>query len=168
MGHEWKDKCGVFGVWGDPDSSVLAHTGLYAQQHRGQESAGIAVSDGETLQAHVGMGLVAEVFNERILAELTGKAAIGHNRYSTTGSSRVANAPAFIAPPPSCGSSQCCISTLPVIATYAIALAIIPADATAQPTSVKPTAPLPAIKLISARSVPLRPRVIAPVGNTLA
>ena len=92
MGHEWKDKCGVFGVWGDPDCSAITYTGLYAQQHRGQESAGIAVTDGRTLQSHVGMGLVSEVFNERILSELAGKAAIGHNRYSTTGSSRVANA----------------------------------------------------------------------------
>ena len=92
MYHETKEKCGVFGVWGDTDSALRAHIALCAQQHRGQESAGIAVSDGRTLQAHVGMGLVSEVFNERILSQLTGKAAIGHNRYSTTGSSCVANA----------------------------------------------------------------------------
>ena len=92
MPDEPKDKCGVFGLWGDPDSALHAYTGLYAQQHRGQESAGIAVSDGETLQSHVGMGLVSEVFAGGVLEQLGGKAAIGHNRYSTTGSSRLANA----------------------------------------------------------------------------
>lgn len=87
-----KDKCGVFGIWGPPDSAMRAYYAMYAQQHRGQESAGIAVSDGRTLNAHVGMGLVPEVFSPRILSELGGKAAIGHNRYSTTGSSRSCNA----------------------------------------------------------------------------
>ncbi|MBH07074.1 MAG: amidophosphoribosyltransferase [Phycisphaeraceae bacterium] len=92
MSSEKKDKCGVFGVWGTPDSAQLAYTALYAQQHRGQESAGIAVSDGETLNAHAGMGLVAEVFSPAVLDRLEGAAAIGHNRYSTTGSSRACNA----------------------------------------------------------------------------
>lgn len=87
-----KEKCGVFGVWGDPDAAHLTYTALYAQQHRGQESAGIAVSDGNRLKAHVGMGLVPEVFTEETLDSLKGAAAIGHNRYSTTGSSRCANA----------------------------------------------------------------------------
>ncbi len=89
---EKKEKCGVFGVWGPPDSAVRTYHALYAQQHRGQESAGIAVSDGRVLDSHVGMGLVAEVFTPRVLDYLTGKAAIGHNRYSTTGSSRSCNA----------------------------------------------------------------------------
>lgn len=93
MSEEAKHKCGVFGVWGDPDSAHLAYTALYAQQHRGQESAGIAVSDGKLLQAHVGMGLVPEVFSTRDLERLSdSKAAIGHNRYSTTGSSVTENA----------------------------------------------------------------------------
>ncbi len=92
MMPEKKDKCGVFGVWGTPDSAQRAYYALFAQQHRGQESAGIAVTDGHILNSHVGMGLVSEVFNPRILAQLTGKAAIGHNRYSTTGSSKVCNA----------------------------------------------------------------------------
>lgn len=87
-----KDKCGVFGVWGTPEAAQLTYIALYAQQHRGQESAGIAVSDGEQLSAHVGMGLVPEVFNDDNLARLRGVAAIGHNRYSTTGSSRSCNA----------------------------------------------------------------------------
>ena len=92
MAQEARHKCGVFGVWGSPDSAKLTYTGLYAQQHRGQESAGIAVSDGRTLNAHTGMGLVSEVFTDDILNRLLGGAAIGHNRYSTSGSSRMNNA----------------------------------------------------------------------------
>ena len=92
MSCEKRHKCGVFGVWGAPDSAKLAYIALYAQQHRGQESAGIAVSDGETLNHHVGMGLVPEVFTEDILDKLEGISAIGHNRYSTTGSSKANNA----------------------------------------------------------------------------
>ena len=89
---ETRHKCGVFGIWGAADSAHQAYIALYAQQHRGQESAGIAVSDGQRLDAHVGMGLVADVFTPRILGQLQGKAAIGHNRYSTTGSNRACNA----------------------------------------------------------------------------
>ena len=92
MEHEAKHKCGVFGVWGAPDAAHLTYTAMYAQQHRGQESAGIAVRHEGQLRAHVGMGLVPEVFNEETLDKLTGDAAIGHNRYSTTGSSRSQNA----------------------------------------------------------------------------
>jgi amidophosphoribosyltransferase len=92
MDKEAKDKCGVFGIWGPSDSAVRAYYALFAQQHRGQESAGIAVTDGRTLHHHAGMGLVSEVFSPRILRELEGHAAIGHNRYSTTGSSSVCNA----------------------------------------------------------------------------
>ena len=89
---EKKDKCGVFGIWGAPDAAHLTYAAMFAQQHRGQESAGIAVTDGTLLAAHVGMGLVPEVFSADALAKLKGHAAIGHNRYSTTGSSRVCNA----------------------------------------------------------------------------
>lgn len=93
MTDEAKHKCGVFGIWGSNDSASLCYTALYAQQHRGQESAGIAVSDDEgSLHAYVGMGLVPEVFTPRILNELKGRAGIGHNRYSTTGSSLTSNA----------------------------------------------------------------------------
>jgi amidophosphoribosyltransferase len=92
MQKEAKEKCGVFGIWGPPDSAARTYYALFAQQHRGQESAGIAVTDGQVLASHVGMGLVSEVFNNRILSDLGGIAAIGHNRYSTTGSSRVCNA----------------------------------------------------------------------------
>ena len=87
-----KDKCGVFGVWGTEEAAHLAYMALYAQQHRGQESAGIVVNDGENLNAHVGMGLVPEVFNDDIIGKLKGTASIGHTRYSTTGSSRASNA----------------------------------------------------------------------------
>src|SRR3954465_15224761 len=88
-----REACGVIGVWA-PNEEVarLAYFGLYALQHRGQESAGIASTDGTDLHVHTKMGLVPQVFDEPDLAHLTGFAAIGHTRYSTTGSSRVENA----------------------------------------------------------------------------
>jgi amidophosphoribosyltransferase len=91
--YEKKEKCGVFGIWGPKESAQIAYQGIFAQQHRGQESAGIAVSDGTNLNGHAGMGLVTQVFNPRMLREeLAGHAAIGHVRYSTTGSSKLCNA----------------------------------------------------------------------------
>ncbi len=92
MSVEKKEKCGVFGIWGPEDAAAKAYYALFALQHRGQESAGIAVSDGRILNAHVGMGLVGEVFGGRVLRQLEGMGAIGHNRYSTTGSSHAGNA----------------------------------------------------------------------------
>ena len=90
---EKKEKCGLFGVWGTPEASHLTYQGLFAQQHRGQESAGIAVSNGTDLHGHAAMGLVSQVFSPRRLKEdLAGPAAIGHVRYSTTGSSELCNA----------------------------------------------------------------------------
>jgi amidophosphoribosyltransferase len=90
---EKKEKCGVFGVWGTPEASQIVYSGIFAQQHRGQESAGMAVSTGDDLVGHTGMGLVSQVFNPRMLKEeLAGNAAIGHVRYSTTGSSKLCNA----------------------------------------------------------------------------
>jgi amidophosphoribosyltransferase len=90
---EKKEKCGVFGIWGTPDASQIVYQGIFAQQHRGQESAGIAVTTGTDLNGHTGMGLVSQVFNPRMLKEeLAGHAAIGHVRYSTTGSSKLCNA----------------------------------------------------------------------------
>jgi amidophosphoribosyltransferase len=91
---EKKEKCAVFGVWGRPDGVRLAYYGLYAQQHRGQESAGIADSVGERIRTHGGMGLVAEVFDSdrlRRLEEGAVAGAIGHNRYSTAGGSTECN-----------------------------------------------------------------------------
>lgn len=88
-----REECGVFGIFGPGlEVATLTYYGLYALQHRGQESAGIAVSDGQTIQVHKNMGLVSEVFQEEDLAKLKGKIAIGHVRYSTTGSSSLANA----------------------------------------------------------------------------
>jgi amidophosphoribosyltransferase len=90
--HDWHEECGVFGIWSHRDAARLANYALYALQHRGQESAGIAVVDGPIMRHHRGMGLVSEAVTEADLAALTGHAAIGHVRYSTTGSSTLANA----------------------------------------------------------------------------
>jgi len=85
--------CGVFGVYGHPNAAELTYYGLYALQHRGQESAGIAATDGKnSFLAHRGMGLVPQVFTPETLHRLIGNAAIGHTRYSTTGSSNIINA----------------------------------------------------------------------------
>ncbi len=94
-----KEKCGVFGIFGDPAAVDKCYMGLHALQHRGQESAGIVVSDGENLYGHTGMGLVSEVFPGKRLKELSslGKTAIGHVRYSTSGSSRLQNAQPLLA-----------------------------------------------------------------------
>ncbi len=96
-----KDACGVFGVWAPgEDVAKLAYFGLYALQHRGQESAGIAVSDGHRIVVHKEMGLVAQVFDEPALTALRGHIAVGHCRYSTTGASVWANAqPTFRSTP---------------------------------------------------------------------
>ncbi len=114
--YEKKEKCGVLGVWGGPEPVTLCYLGMYAQQHRGQESAGIATSNGRGLEAMTGMGLVPEIFTTRALEQLDrsarpaapdapgvagatngaaytrGCGAIGHNRYSTTGGSLICNA----------------------------------------------------------------------------
>ena len=92
MFDKFKDECGVFGIYGTPEASKLAYLGLYALQHRGQESAGIAASDGLKVRLSKGMGYVADVFGESALTELAGTMAIGHVRYSTAGESRLANA----------------------------------------------------------------------------
>jgi amidophosphoribosyltransferase len=85
------EECGVFGVYGHPEAANLAYLGLYGLQHRGQESAGIVSSNGKSLISHRGMGLVADIFNSEVLGRLEGTAAIGHNRYSTTGSTSLKN-----------------------------------------------------------------------------
>lgn len=86
MGNEIKEKCGVFGVFGKGfEAARLVHPGLWALQHRGQESSGIASSDGKKIYLHKGIGLVAAVFGEENLQKLKGYLAIGHNRYSTSG-----------------------------------------------------------------------------------
>ncbi|MEK9908489.1 MAG: amidophosphoribosyltransferase, partial [Aquiluna sp.] len=81
-----QDKCGVFGVWAEGEEvAKLAYFGLYALQHRGQESAGIATANGEKIVVFKDMGLVSQVFSEASLESLTGHIAVGHTRYSTTG-----------------------------------------------------------------------------------
>src|SRR4030067_1168676 len=92
MSDGWHEECGVFGIHGHPEASHMAHAGLYALQRRGQESAGIASTDGERIIFHKEMGLVADIFSEEILSRLPGHTAIGHVRYSTTGSSELKNA----------------------------------------------------------------------------
>ena len=83
-----QDACGVFGVWAPGEEvAKLSYFGLYALQHRGQESAGIATSDGSKILVYKDMGLVSQVFNEAALNTLIGHIAVGHTRYSTTGSS---------------------------------------------------------------------------------
>lgn len=94
-----EEACGVFGIYApEEDVAKLTYFGLYALQHRGQESAGIATFDGETVHCHKDMGLVSQVFQESTLNELVGTVAVGHTRYSTTGSSHRVNAqPAVLA-----------------------------------------------------------------------
>src|SRR5690349_10707124 len=82
-----KDHCGLFGIYGSPDAVRQTYTGLFAQQHRGQESAGIVSIQNNSLVYHKGMGLVSDVFTREKLDTLKGHAAIGHVRYSTTGAS---------------------------------------------------------------------------------
>ena len=90
-----REECGVFAVYGHEEAAKLAYFGLYALQHRGQESAGIVTSDGKHVLEHKAMGLVSEVFDEEILNKLKGDMALGHIRYSTTGSSVLVNAQPF-------------------------------------------------------------------------
>ena len=92
MLDKFKDECGVFGIFGHPEASNLTYLGLYALQHRGQESAGIVTSDGEKMRLSRAMGQVADAFTPGILESLPGHLAIGHTRYSTAGESRIQNA----------------------------------------------------------------------------
>jgi amidophosphoribosyltransferase len=87
-----REECGVVAIYGHPEASKLAYLSLYALQHRGQESAGIAASNGEQLSLHKAMGLVSDIFNADTLARIPGSLAIGHTRYSTTGDSALLNA----------------------------------------------------------------------------
>src|SRR6478752_2363944 len=96
MLDKFKDECGVFGIFGHHESANMTYLGLYALQHRGQESAGIAVSDGTLVRVSKAMGYVADIFNGQTLSQLPGHAAIGHVRYSTAGESRLANAQPFL------------------------------------------------------------------------
>ena len=90
-----KEECGIFGIYGSPHAANYTYLGLYSLQHRGQESAGIASSDGEHIYRYAGMGEVNDVFSQEHIDNLAGCMAIGHNRYSTTGSSYLRNAQPF-------------------------------------------------------------------------
>ncbi|HLG55810.1 MAG TPA: amidophosphoribosyltransferase [Vicinamibacterales bacterium] len=92
MFDKFRDECGVFGIFGHPEAANLTYLGLYALQHRGQESAGIAASDGTQIRVSKAMGYVNEAFNSETLSQLPGHIAMGHVRYSTAGESRLANA----------------------------------------------------------------------------
>lgn len=91
MNDDVKHYCGLFGIYGHRDAARLTYLGLYSLQHRGEEAAGLVTYDGKTMHTHKGMGLVSEVFNEATLRGLPGRMAVGHTRYSTTGSSTLKN-----------------------------------------------------------------------------
>lgn len=90
--NKLKEECGVFGVFGHPEAASLTYYGLHALQHRGEESAGICVTEGTEFHYHRGMGLVKEVFDKDLLSSFVGSRSIGHVRYSTSGESKLANA----------------------------------------------------------------------------
>ncbi|OHE57127.1 MAG: amidophosphoribosyltransferase [Thermodesulfovibrio sp. RBG_19FT_COMBO_41_18] len=95
--HDIHEECGIFGVYGHPEAANLTYLGLYALQHRGQEGAGICSSDGRRLFLEKSRGLIADVFNEKRLRRLPGHMSIGHNRYSTAGSSVLRNVQPIVA-----------------------------------------------------------------------
>ena len=96
MGDRFREECGVVGVFGHPEAANLVYLGLYALQHRGQESAGIVSAKDDILISHRALGLVADIFNEDIVRRLEGTAAIGHNRYSTSGQTLLKNTQPFV------------------------------------------------------------------------
>src|SRR5574342_438556 len=96
MPDKFHEECAVMGVYGHPEASNMVYLGLYALQHRGQESCGIVSSDGKGLISHRQMGLVADAFKEDVIKRLEGTSAIGHNRYSTAGQSHLKNAQPFV------------------------------------------------------------------------
>jgi amidophosphoribosyltransferase len=103
MFDKFREECGVFGIFGHEEASRLTYLGLYALQHRGQESAGIVSSDGSTLRLERGMGHVNDIFHEKSLSRLSGRSAIGHVRYSTAGKIGINEAQPFLV---KCGFGQ--------------------------------------------------------------
>lgn len=103
MHDKFREECGVFGIFGHQDASRLTYLGLYALQHRGQESAGIVCSDGGTLRVERGMGHVNDIFQEKSIERLSGRSAIGHVRYSTAGKISINEAQPFLV---KCGFGQ--------------------------------------------------------------
>jgi amidophosphoribosyltransferase len=103
MFDKFREECGVFGIFGHDEAARLTYLGLYALQHRGQESAGIVSSDGSMLRVELGMGHVNDIFQEKSLSRLSGRAAIGHVRYSTAGKVSINEAQPFLV---KCGFGQ--------------------------------------------------------------
>jgi amidophosphoribosyltransferase len=95
MFDKFHDECGVFAIYGHPEAAKMAYLGLYALQHRGQESAGICTSDGKDVHCEKSMGHVAEIFTPQVIETLPGEQAIGHTRYSTAGDTALLNAQPF-------------------------------------------------------------------------
>src|SRR5689334_6459275 len=95
MFDKFHEECGVVAIYGHPEAAKLAYLGLYALQHRGQESAGMCTTDGEQIYCHKSMGHVADIFTSEVLATLPGESAIGHTRYSTAGDTVLLNAQPF-------------------------------------------------------------------------
>src|ERR1035437_5740938 len=95
MFDKFHEECGVVAIYGHPEAAKLAYLGLYALQHRGQESAGISTTDGDRIYSHKSMGHVADIFTSAVLATLPGGLAIGHTRYSTAGDTALLNAQPF-------------------------------------------------------------------------
>src|SRR5271165_274424 len=95
MFDKFHDECGVVAIYGHPEAAKMTYLGLYALQHRGQESAGICTSDGTDIHTHKSMGHVADIFTSGVLTTLPGEIAIGHTRYSTAGDTVLLNAQPF-------------------------------------------------------------------------
>ena len=95
MFDKFREECGVVAIYGHPEAAKMAYLGLYALQHRGQESAGICTSDGTTIHCRKDMGHVADIFTGPVLSEMPGERAIGHTRYSTSGDTVLLNAQPF-------------------------------------------------------------------------
>src|ERR1700726_4133120 len=95
MFDKFHDECGVFAIFGHPEAAKMTYLGLYALQHRGQESAGICASDGTDIRCEKSMGHVADIFTPPVLETLPGELAIGHTRYSTAGDTALLNAQPF-------------------------------------------------------------------------
>src|ERR671926_199514 len=95
MFDKFREECGVVAIYGHPEAAKLAYLGLYALQHRGQESAGICTSDGDQVHCKKSMGHVADIFTTDALRGLPGELAIGHTRYSTAGDTAILNAQPF-------------------------------------------------------------------------
>src|ERR1700719_1719310 len=95
MFDKFHDECGVVAIYGHPEAAKMAYLGLYALQHRGQESAGICTSDGDQIYSQKSMGHVADIFTSDVIDKLPGSLAIGHTRYSTAGDTALLNAQPF-------------------------------------------------------------------------